>query len=374
MSINERIKLYSKLEQLRGRPLVVYVTSNRQPELASGKIAGDAVSELLLQLQALPEGTTALDLLVVSHGGDPTVAWRIVSLIRERVKEFAFLAPQAAFSAATLIALGADEIIMHPHGNLGPVDPQIVGIQQKEGKDRQIGFGAEDLSAFLDFCKHKVGLSDQQQMLEAFRLVCTEVGAIPIGVAARGSQLLVTMGEKLLRLHMKEGAQAQEARAIVEALNKQFFHHGYPVSRTEAKEMGLKIAETSKDIEDLLWEIWLDIESELSLREPFNPLALLAQNPACAALFDSVPVAQIPTGLPPQVLQQAYQAMLQQISMIQVPPTPFQVIPALVESGRVATRYVTEGKILATRLPDMQIQMHLMVVRSCWQHCQLPTT
>jgi ClpP class serine protease len=63
---------------------------------------------------------------VVSNGGDPIVAWRAITLLRERVEQIGVLVPQAAYSAATLLAMGADEIVMHPNGNLGPVDPQIL--------------------------------------------------------------------------------------------------------------------------------------------------------------------------------------------------------------------------------------------------------
>ena len=108
MTFSDRLELFKQLENLRERPLIVYVTSARRG--AEGKMAKDAVPELLDQLQTLEASTKALDLLLVSDGGDPTVAWSIASLIRERVKEFAVLVPQAAYSAATLIALGADEI------------------------------------------------------------------------------------------------------------------------------------------------------------------------------------------------------------------------------------------------------------------------
>ena len=40
-------------------------------------MAKDAVPELLDQLQTLEASTKALDLLLVSDGGDPTVAWSI---------------------------------------------------------------------------------------------------------------------------------------------------------------------------------------------------------------------------------------------------------------------------------------------------------
>ena len=159
MTFSDRLAYFKKLESLRERPLITYVTSVRRG--AEGSMAKDAVPELLDQLQALEPATEALDLLLVSDGGDPTVAWSIVSLIRERVKEFAVLVPQAAYSAATLIALGADEIVMHPNGNLGPVDPQIRTIRRSEsGNEEQLQFGAEDLNSFLRFTKDTVGRTD----------------------------------------------------------------------------------------------------------------------------------------------------------------------------------------------------------------------
>lgn len=116
MGLQARLALYKKVEARRKRPLIVYVTSNRVN--ANSHIAADSVPELLDQLQRLPAGAKELDLLIVSDGGDPTVAWRIVSLIRERATKFSALVPQAAYSAATLIVLGADEVVMHPNGNL----------------------------------------------------------------------------------------------------------------------------------------------------------------------------------------------------------------------------------------------------------------
>src|ERR1039458_1188326 len=149
-----RLALYRRLEKKRGRPVIAYVTSSRGN--SEGQISSDAVAELQSQLQALPAGTKALDLLLVSYGGDPTVAWRIVSLIRERCDKFSVLVPHAAFSAATLIVLGADEIIMHPNGNLGPTDPQIQ--VPKSGKPNEaVRFGSEDLASFLKYVKDNVG-------------------------------------------------------------------------------------------------------------------------------------------------------------------------------------------------------------------------
>lgn len=364
MGLSDRVALYKRIEAVRGRPLIVYVTSSRSG--APAQIARDAVSEILAQLTTLPADATALDLFVVSDGGDGTVAWRIVSLIRERVKKFAVLVPQAAFSAATLIALGADEIVMHAHGNLGPTDPQI--SNPKSG----LNFGSEDLAAFLGFARDEVKLKDEASMLELFKGFCQEVNFIGVGVAARSAQLSSTMGEKLLGLHLTADTDKEKVKRIAGALNKKYFHHGYPVSRSEAKEIGLNITAADGDLASLMWAAWLDLEAELELREPFLPIRILKQNPQCAPLFAPVPQINVPPGLPAQIFQQWLQGFLQQFGMVQVPPAAFQLIHGVVESARHATRCVSAGEIFGTRSQDLQIKVSIVADRQGWVDVPLP--
>jgi serine dehydrogenase proteinase len=343
MALPERIELYKAIEAERKRPLIVYVTSMRRN--AEAQIARDAICELLAQLQALPAGTKNLDLLIGSNGGDATVAWRIVSLIRECVDSFSVLVPQAAFSAATLIALGADEIVMHPHANLGPTDPQITN------RAKNVQFGSEDLTAFLKFARDEVGLTDQLPMLELFKHFSVEVGFVGIGVAARSAQLARSMSEKLLRLHMKTEGQMQKAKIISEALNTKYFHHGYPLSRSEAKEIGLPVAAGNPPIEELMRKVWLDIEQELKFREPFSPVNILKNDPACAALFSPVVPGAAQLGVPPARMHQ---------------------IASLMESERHATRFILEGDILAMRLPDLNLKISVVQHKEGWVDMSVP--
>jgi hypothetical protein len=125
-------------------------------------------------------------------------------------------------------------------------------------------------------------------------------------------------------------------------------------------------------VEDLLWRLWLDIVEELELREPFSPLTLVAQNPACAPLFAPTPQVNIPTNVPPQIAQQILEAVLQQAQVVAVPPTPYIVINALLESPRFASRFVTEGRVFGCRLPDLRIQTQLAPERACWRTMPLP--
>lgn len=338
----------------------------------SGSMAVDSIPVFLDQLQALPTDLEALDLLIVSMGGDPTVAWRIVSLIRERVERFSVLIPQAAFSAATLIALGADEIVMHPNGNLGPVDPQINVPRAKGDQQRSLSFGSEDLMAFLQFVRDSVGLSDQRELANVFGRVCDAVGPVPIGVAARGSQLSLAMGEKLLRMHMKDD-QAQKAPIIAEELNKNFFHHGYPVSRSEAIEIGLKVAERNPDLETLLWRTWKSVEDELELRKGFNPLERLKMSEDCGALFGPVPHVEIPANAPQDLRIQAFQRVIAGSVVHSVPPVNYQTVHAIIESPRMFNHFVTEGMVFGVRNADLQIMYNNVVIRSGWATVSMST-
>lgn len=362
----DRVELYRRIEALRGRPLVFFATSARAN--AGGQISGDCVAELMDQLNALPAGTTQLDLMIVSNGGDPTAAWRIVSLIRERVSEFAVLVPQAAYSAATLIALGANEIVMHPNGNLGPTDPQIRSPKRnlKDQQPEVVNFGSEDLSAFLKFARDEVGLTDQSQMLSVFNHFCEEVGSVAVGVSARSAQLSVTMGEKLLQLHMNGDSNRTKARSIAQALSSNYLHHGYAVSRSEARDIELPVASSNPELENLMWRAWHDLSLETEQRIPFQPLALVRNDPGCGALFGPLPFVQLPPNLPPAVQQQAINNVLQQVGVIQVPPVPFKMIHAVMESTRLASAYESGGLIFATRLPDLNFKVNATVDKSGW--------
>ena len=69
-----------------------------------------------------------LDLIVQSSGGDIHAAYLIMSVLRERMKgngELIACVPSRAQSAATLLCLGADKILLGELGALGPLDAQI---------------------------------------------------------------------------------------------------------------------------------------------------------------------------------------------------------------------------------------------------------
>jgi hypothetical protein len=364
MPYKERVELYKQIEASRKRPLVAYVTSGRQG--AAAQMAGDVIQEFARQILAIPKEKKRVDILIVSHGGDPTVAWRVISMFRERFEKIGALLPYSANSAATLLALGVDEIVMHPFSNLGPVDPQLTHIRPRPGDDSKpdvIKFGFEDLTNYFNFVRENVGISDQAELQRAFELVCGDAGAISIGVAKRSSQLSLSMGEKLLSLHMDD---SNEARAIAESLNKSFYHHGYPVGRKEAEQIGLPIVKPDDNLESLLWLVWQDIMEEMQYFEPFNPAEIVLSDKNIADLLSPVTQVQLPANLPPQALQAVYKNIIQQIQLVSVEPVDYELFQATLESIRCKSEFRTKIKINAIRRPDMMIATNITAVSQKW--------
>ncbi len=125
MAKTDRVKLIREIEQKRNSSVITYITSTR-PNLET-QMAMDSIRKVYEHLRTInkKKEETKIDLFLHSNGGDGTVPWKLVTLIREYADKFCVLVPYKAFSAATLTALGADEIVMHPMGMLGPTDPTI---------------------------------------------------------------------------------------------------------------------------------------------------------------------------------------------------------------------------------------------------------
>lgn len=355
MGYLERKSFYQQVEKIRGRPLISYVTSLRPGTTAC--ISGDAISEFIRHLEDIG-ASGEIDVLIVSNGGDPTAALRIVSLIREKAGGFYALIPYSAFSAATLIALGANGIYMHPYGNLGPTDPQITNPQ------KNLQFSTEDLPALLKFARDDVKLTDQEYLLEVFRMFCNEAGSMALGFAARQSLLWNQVAQKLLNTHMES---KEETSNIAKRLSREHFHHGYSISPTEAKGMGLPIEDSNAELDSLLWSIWLSLSEEMKNDEPFLPLGILKANPDCAPLFEPVPHLRIPAGTPQNVAQAVFNDFLTKNAIVAVPPVDYTLEIAIMESSRRSAALMLQGQVFARRNPDLRIDTNCIPYDAKWQ-------
>ena len=128
----KRKALVEQIEDLRGSRVLCYVTGDRAPALA--QIGDDAIRPMYERLREIGQANK-LDFFLYSRGGAVDVPWRIVTALRTAAQDWSVLIPFRANSAATLLALGADEIVM---GRFG-VDPAAaVAVSDKYSEDAVI--------------------------------------------------------------------------------------------------------------------------------------------------------------------------------------------------------------------------------------------
>lgn len=363
MVLKERIRRYKAIEQLRQRPLIVYATSTRIG--VNSQIAGDAVREFIDQIDVIPPDQDCVDVLIHSTGGDALAAWKLMSILRERFDTVAVLVPYMAFSAATLFCLGADEIVIHPHASLGPIDPQIT-IRQADGQPR--GFSFEDVGAFLRFLKEEIGLSEQVHTTHVVDKLLSVVDALHVGGAKRASELSTDVGERLLKLHMTNADEHGKAREIAEGLNKSFFAHSDVVSRKMARSLHLKVAEDDERLERLLWDAFLGLESYLAFRTPFDPLQHFIKQAPEGAIAAVSPLA-LPPNAPEQLVQQLWsQVANSAIQNLSKPAVEVEqeLVYAVVESTRRASEYRTSASLTAVRTTAGEIRLNTIQKSAEW--------
>ena len=121
---NHRQDLLRRIETKTHRPLIVYAanigsTANIPNTLDFSDIT--PFSDLTRTITG-----DAIDVLLHSPGGLAEAAERIVDLLRARFKSVHFIIPHSAFSAATMLAMSADELVLDDTSALGPIDPQLV--------------------------------------------------------------------------------------------------------------------------------------------------------------------------------------------------------------------------------------------------------
>ncbi len=279
MTRARRKELIEQIEKLRGSRLVTYVTSDRPP--TPGQIGGDAVRQLYEHLRNL-EHVKKLDLFLYSTGGAIDVPWRIVTALREASDEWNVLIPFRANSAATLLALGADTIVLGPQGELGPIDPiltisRMIPIPGGGQGLTQDAISVEDVMAYTRFVTERAGLSDQDALAVGLGKLTDRMDAVAIGSLYRTHQHIRDVARRTL-LSRREPATEQAMAAIVETLAERVYAHGHAIGLKNAQEIGLPAEPATTDENTAMWELLNEYEADLKMLEPIDVAAVTANS------------------------------------------------------------------------------------------------
>ena len=124
------------LQEITGRPLIIYATDFITPNPLKAQFTASFMSISLADKDGLDEVTRNLpqhspvDIVLHSPGGSAEATESIVALLRERFSHIRFIIPNVAKSAATMLAMSGEQLLLDDRSELGPTDPQMILTQQ----------------------------------------------------------------------------------------------------------------------------------------------------------------------------------------------------------------------------------------------------
>ena len=270
-SREERVKLLKAIEEKRGSKVLVYFCADRP--IASSQVANDAIRPLYEHLLAIvpPPKIKILDLYLYSIGGMIEAPWRIVAMLREFCKKLGVIIPYKAYSAATLIAMGSDEILMGRKGELSPIDPSLMTLPGRQPPQKQLParLEVENVFSFLTFIK-EAGLTDQTALAQSVGILAEKLTPQALGKVQRARTHIRLIGRKMLAL-CQPPLEERRIDSIVQALTEKMYAHGHGIGRVEAKEIELPVKNPNADLENLIWNLYLSYENEFKLQESREP-------------------------------------------------------------------------------------------------------
>ncbi|KKQ96177.1 MAG: hypothetical protein UT20_C0017G0028 [Candidatus Levybacteria bacterium GW2011_GWA1_39_11] len=280
----DRKNLIQEIETIRKSRVITYVTSDRQGPV-NARVAMDVIPLISEQLRKIVK-VKNLDLFIYSAGGDTMVPWRMVSMIREYCDKFSVIIPYKAHSAATMIALGADEIIMSDLSEISPIDPSTANIfnpADPKQPQSKIPISVEDVMAYMDLVK-KFGIKNDTEMADMFAKFVEanpQIHPLALGNVNRTYNLIRIIARRLLKSH-KVLLKEDEIDKIVDYFTEKLYSHQYFVGRKEAKEdLGVKTVNFANEaLSKAMTDLYESYKNEMEFNLPWNPENELGLNVA----------------------------------------------------------------------------------------------
>lgn len=197
----------------------------------------------LLERRPLSE---RLFLFVKSSGGSGKVALRLIHLLRSRYRYITVLAPIDCASAATMLALGADEIRMGPLSFLTAIDTSIThDLSPVDVDDDLVSVNQNELDRVIKLWNHEKNERDRNP----YQALYKHIHPLVFGAVDRASSLSIQLTNEILSYHMED---QEKINFISNYLNSEYPSHGYPITAKEAKRLGLNVTPLAPDINEQL--------------------------------------------------------------------------------------------------------------------------
>ena len=262
------------LANKRGRP-VLCLLGNMEPE---------SVRKVRSLAGELKEFDT-LSILLHSPGGDIEGAYRMVLALREYAEDIEALVPRWAKSAATFFCLAADTIYMGRHGELGPLDPQMLDLRGSELRrsplesfqalDHLLNFSLESLDAVVQQLLSKAPMDIPHAIEHAKPFFAAIVSPLysnvdlhELGDAGRALAISEDYAIRVMERWGYSDIERKKVRLIARRLVWDYPTHGFVIDLFEAQSIGLKAERLDEESEAICWEILESTEDYINVTFP----------------------------------------------------------------------------------------------------------
>jgi len=254
-----------------------------------------------------------LDIILHTLGGISEAVEGIATVIRPKFNPVRFIIPHIAKSAGTMLALLGNEVILHPNGELGPIDPQMIVGNMVASADAIISQFKQIKDEILGDPSRGI-LADPQKITLWGPILATMGPALLVqceNAKQFGKQLVVDF----LTQHMFSGDPMAQAKAqgIADALSdySRWLSHGAKVDLPTLQRLNVNVTSLANDpvLLNLVDEIWaaydLTLSNSPTIRITENHLGQaqirrMGGQPAFAIQVGPPPEQQPPQPSPPQ--------------------------------------------------------------------------
>lgn len=212
-------------------------------------------------------------IVIDSPGGDAKNAYKIARLLHERCGPFSVYIPRYAKSAATLLSLGAKEIYMGEHAEIGPLDVQVWDADREgycsaldtvHSLQRLRAFSLESLDEAMMLMIGRTGKKVDSLISHTMHFITEMVNPlfnkIDVIEFTKMSRILKVAEEYAKRLLFFNHTE-ENALKIASRLVEHYPEHGFFIGRKEAKEMGLPIIKPKQAIDEIMDKVYYLLRS-----------------------------------------------------------------------------------------------------------------
>jgi ATP-dependent protease ClpP protease subunit len=235
----------AKLAAKTGRAVITYYSGFQEHPEAPPRVLQVNSADMAGFMEACSNASEEkLDLFLHSPGGDGEAAEQIYEYLRTQFKHIRAIVPVYAMSAATMMALSADEILMGAHSQIGPIDPQIT-IQTPAGPRTASAQAIKDqFEMALEQCQDTKNLAAWTPILKDYSpgLLATCDHS-----ANRAKQIVRTALQKYMFAGQEDPAEKAKNAAEWFGNAAEFLSHGRPVRRDEARDHDITIHDLESD-------------------------------------------------------------------------------------------------------------------------------